>query len=264
MQFIAGQSLGAEIKASGAGSGGRPGWRSPDPAGRPPSRRRLLVGGAAALALIVALSAGIYLATQPQSSGPPATSAGSSPASHSRPGSPAASGPSGTAATTASTSPRCATGSLQIFGSSAFQNIAQNAAAAYMRTCENSAIEINKNISGQDSALGVTTVETAVEGNSPSARSMIAMYDGTTKLGSKLAQHALGVLIYAVVAHKGLFPRSKVTSAQLVNIFLSHGDPSKVVVGRKPGSATHLTFFTLHEDPARPAGPARLGRRYRE
>jgi ABC-type phosphate transport system substrate-binding protein len=226
-----------------SGPGGGQGWKAPDPAGQPPSRRRRLVG-AAAVALIAFASVGIYLATKPHSSGTPATS-GSSPTGHSRTGSPAAgTGSSGTAATTASTAPQCATGSLQIFGSSAFQNIVQVAANAYMKACPNAIIDINKNITGQDSALGVSTVETAVKANSTTATSMIAMYDGTTSSGPKLAQHPLGVLIYAVVAHRGLFPGAKVTSAQLVNIFVRHGDPSKVAVGRKPGSATHLTFFT--------------------
>jgi phosphate transport system substrate-binding protein len=235
--------LGAGQAAPGPGSG--QGWGAPGPPGQPPNRRRLLAGGAAAVALIVVASVGVYLATKPHSSGLPATSGGSSPAGHSRTGSPAAgSGPSGTAATTASTAPQCATGSLQIFGSSAFQNIVQLAANAYVKACPNTIIGINKNITGQDSALGVSTVETAVEVNSPSAKSMIAMYDGTTSSGPRLAQHPLGVLIYAVVAHKGLFSGSKVTSTQLVKIFVNHGDPSKVVVGRKPGSATHLTFFT--------------------
>jgi ABC-type phosphate transport system substrate-binding protein len=227
-----------------AGPGGGQGGRAPAPAGRPPSRRRHLAGGAAALALIVALSAGLYLATKPHSPGKPAASGGSSPASHAATGSPATGGPSGTTATTASTSPKCATGSLQVYGSSAFQGIARGAAAAYMSACPNSAIDVNKGITGQDSAFGVTKAEQAVESHSPAAGSTIAMYDGTTTIGPQLVAHSVGVLIYAVVAHKGLFPGSKVTSGQLVNIFVNHGDPSVLVVGRKPGSATHLTFFT--------------------
>ncbi len=236
--------LGAGPAASGPGGG--QGRRTPDPAGRSPNRRRLLIGGAAAVALIVLLSGGIYLATQPRSSGTPTTSGGSSPAAHPRTGSPAAgSGPSGTAAATASASPACATGSLQVYGSSAFQNIVQHAATAYMNACPNATIAVNKNIIGQDSAFGVTKVEAAIESHSPSAGSMIAMYDGATTLGPELAPHPLGVLIYAVVAHKGLFPGSKITRSQLVSIFAYHGDPSKVVVGRKPGSASFFTKF-LH------------------
>jgi ABC-type phosphate transport system substrate-binding protein len=73
---------------------------------------------------------------------------------------------------------------------------------------------------------------------------MIAMYDGASPaLGPRLAPHPMGVLIYAVVAHKGLFPGSKITRSQLINIFVNHGDPSVVAVGRKAGSASHLTFF---------------------
>src|SRR5262249_14275585 len=60
---------GAEPVASGPGGGQR--RRVPDPAGRYPNRRRLLIGGAAAVALIILLSVGIYLATEPRSSGTP-------------------------------------------------------------------------------------------------------------------------------------------------------------------------------------------------
>jgi phosphate transport system substrate-binding protein len=212
------------------------------------------MAGAATVTLIVLLSVGIYLATRRPPSGG-AAAYGSSHAGHLRTGSPAAgSGPSSAATATDSASPACATGSLQLYGSSAFQQIVQNTATAYMSTCPHVTIDVNKNITGQDSAYGVTKAEQAVESNSPSAGSIIGMYDGTTTLSPRLVPHPMGVLIYAVVAHKGLFPGSKITRSQLVNIFVNHGDPSKVVVGRKPGSASRLTFFTkfLHANP----GPA--------
>jgi ABC-type phosphate transport system substrate-binding protein len=72
---------------------------------------------------------------------------------------------------------------------------------------------------------------------------MIAMYDGTTSLAAGLQAHPMGVLIYSVIAHSGLFPGSKVSSAQLANIFVSHGAPGKVVAGRLKGSGSRLTFI---------------------
>jgi phosphate transport system substrate-binding protein len=198
---------------------------------------------AATITLIAALGGIVYLAAHFISPGKP-TASGSSTGGQSQTG-PAATGsglPSTTAATT-SVAPVCATGSLQIFGSSAFQPIAQQAAAAYMSKCAHVSINVNKNITGQDSAFGVSKVAHAVASNSATAGSMIAMYDGTTTLATGLRPRPMGVLIYSVVAHTGLFPDSNITRGQLVNIFVNHGDPSKVVVGRKAGSASRLTFF---------------------
>jgi phosphate transport system substrate-binding protein len=110
-----------------------------------------------------------------------------------------------------------------------------------MKTCTQATITV----ASQDSAFGVTQEEKAVANNSASAGSTIAMYDGGTTLGPKLVPHPVGVLIYAVVAHKGLFTGSDVTYPDLVKIFVNHGDPSKVVVGRQSGSATHLNFFAF-------------------
>jgi ABC-type phosphate transport system substrate-binding protein len=216
---------------------------APGPAGRPPDRRRLLIGGAVAVALVVLASLGVYLATQPRSAGPPAASGGSSPAGRPRAASTGpGSGSSGTA--TAGASPACATGSVSIYGSSAFQQIARAAAAAYHSACPGAAIDVNKSVTGQDSAFGVTKLEQEAEASSPLASSTIAMYDGSTTLGPQLVPHPVGVLIYAVIAHKGLFPGSEISHGQLVSIFVSHADPGKVVVGRRPGSASHLTFVT--------------------
>jgi hypothetical protein len=112
-----------------------------------------------------------------------------------------------------------------------------------MNTCPHSAIAINPNITGEDSAFGVTKVQAAVKSGSASAGSTIAMYDGPTSLAKGLETHPMGVLIYSVIAHTGLFPGSKVTKGQLVNIFVKHGDPSLVVVGRRDGSGSRLTFI---------------------
>jgi ABC-type phosphate transport system substrate-binding protein len=221
-------------QAAGLGTGGTQ---------RP--RRRLAVPVVATVALIAALGGGVYLATHIHSPGKPSASV-SSPGGQSRTG-PAATGsglPRTSAAATASVAPACATGSLQIYGSSAFQEIAQSAAAEYMHRCQHAIIDVNKNISGQDSAYGVSKVAHAVAANSATAGSLVAMYDGTTTLATGLLPHAMGVLIYSVIAHRGLVPGSNISRGQLITIFVQHGDPSKVVVGRKAGSASRLTFFT--------------------
>jgi len=199
---------------------------------------------AATVALIAALGGGVYLASHHFSTGKPSAS-GSSPGGNSRTG-PAATGSGlpGTAKATASVAPACATGSLDIYGSSAFQEIAQSAAAAYMSSCPHVTIDVNKNVTGQDSAYGVTKVAHAVASNSATAGSLIAMYDGTTSLANGLLPHSVGVLIYSVIAHRGLFPGSNITRGQLIAIFVNHAAPGKVVVGRRAGSASRLTFFS--------------------
>jgi ABC-type phosphate transport system substrate-binding protein len=206
------------------------------------------------VALIALASVSIYLATDHSPPGKPTVSGGSSPAGHPQGGSSTA---GGAPTATGSQSLACATGSLQIWGSSAFQGIAQDAATAYESSCPNVTIDINKNISGQDSAFGVTKVRTAVASHAPSAGSMIAMYDGSTSLATGLEAHPIGALIYSVVAHQGLFPGSTITRDQLVNIFVNHSDPSKVAVGRRNGSGSRLTFLgtVLDVKPGPPPDP---------
>jgi phosphate transport system substrate-binding protein len=209
-------------------------WQPPSGPGGGRRRRGPLIG-AAALALVIAAGAGAYLATSHSSSNTPSASGGSSPAPGSRQG-PAA---SSTATAAVSTAPVCAAGALSVAGSTAFQAVATEAATAYVNACPQARITVT----GGDSAFGVTSVRDAVSSGSASAGSMIAMYDGTTSLAAGLQAHPAGVLIYSVIAHNGLFPGSKVTSAQLAKIFISHSAPGKVVVGRLKGSGSRLTFL---------------------
>jgi phosphate transport system substrate-binding protein len=190
----------------------------------------------------------LYLATdRTPSSKNGASGGGPSPTGHP---------PARTAASAANASPpACAAGSLQLYGSSAFQEIAQGAATAYMNTCPHSAIAINPNVTGEDSAFGVGKVEAAVNSGSASAGSTIAMYDGPTSLAKGLETHPMGVLIYSVVAHTDLFSGSKITQGELVNIFVKHSDPRLVVVGRRDGSGSRLTFIEKVLNNANP-GPA--------
>jgi ABC-type phosphate transport system substrate-binding protein len=201
------------------------------------------VGGVAGV-LVVLLGVGLFLANSPSSGkhAPPGPSASGHPSA------------SATAAVaTENAAPACATGSIQLYGSSAFQEIAQGAATEYMNACPHSAIAINPNVTGEDSAFGVSKVQALVSSGSPAAGSTIAMYDGPTSLAKGLDTRPMGVLIYSVVAHTGLFAGSKVTTGQLVNIFVKHDESKLVVVGRRDGSGSRQTFIgkILHVNPAK-------------
>jgi ABC-type phosphate transport system substrate-binding protein len=197
------------------------------PVTEPPKRTGRILGGAAA-ALILLLG-GLYLATR-----------------HT-PGPGPAPGPRPTAQQAAAV---CASGSLQLYGSSAFQEIAQNAATAYQNACPNAKtrITVNQGVSRIDSAIGVSRLAGEVASGSPAAKSTIAMYDGSgTTLATRLPRHPAGILIYSVIANRalvngGLFPGAKTTSGQLAGIFARHAAPRVVAVSRPGGSGTRLAF----------------------
>jgi phosphate transport system substrate-binding protein len=141
----------------------------------------------------------------------------------------------------ASTSPACATGTLQLVGSTAFLPIAQDGADAYMRDCPSVTITV----AGGDSAYGLTKVRDAVAAGSAAAGSTIAMYDGQPAASGTtgLSPYPMGVLIYSAVAHKGLIPDSNITTAELRTIFSSPGEKGKVAVGRRGGSGSRQSFI---------------------
>jgi phosphate transport system substrate-binding protein len=138
-----------------------------------------------------------------------------------------------------SESPACATGSLHIIGSTAFMPIAKGAADAYMRNCPGATITVT----GGDSDYGLTQVQDAAESGSPSAGSMIAMYDGLPSGTAGLSPYPIGVLILSVVAHTGLFPAGNITTAELRKIFVKPGEQDRVGVGRRAGSGTRRAFI---------------------
>lgn len=143
-----------------------------------------------------------------------------------------------------STTPVCATGSLQLIGSTAFMPIAQEAAYAYMQACPEATITVT----GGDSAYGLTRVcDTGA-----SASSMIAMYDGLSSACARLRPYPMGALIFSVVAHTGLFPAGNITTAELRKIFVKPGEQGYVAVGRRAGSGSREAFITniLGLDPA--------------
>ena len=156
--------------------------------------------------------------------------------------SPNSSSPTSAPSTTGSASvpnesPVCATGSIELVGSTAFEPIAQKAAAAYTQACPHATITV----SGGDAAYGLTQVRDAVKSGS---RSMIAMYDGLSTDAGGLRPAPMGYLIFSVVAHTGLFPESGLTTGELRKIFVKPGELGVVAVGRRAGSGTRLTFIT--------------------
>jgi ABC-type phosphate transport system substrate-binding protein len=132
----------------------------------------------------------------------------------------------------------CATGSLHLIGSTAFLPIAQDAAIAYSRGCPGASI----NVTDGDSAYGLAQVRQAVAANSPGAGSMIAMYDGFPADTAGLKAYPMGVLIFSVVAHTGLFAAFNITTEELQKIFVKPGEQGKVAVGRRSGSGSRQAF----------------------
>jgi hypothetical protein len=135
----------------------------------------------------------------------------------------------------------CASGTLTLNGS-AFGSIAQNATKEYHRLCKNAQFTVNFG-HGEDSALGISQLKSAL--NDPSeAESTIAMYDGTTQDATGLTANPIGMFIYSVVAHTGLYPGSDITKGALKQLFDEPGCvPGKLAVGLQAGSATRLALL---------------------
>jgi len=71
---------------------------------------------------------------------------------------------------------------------------------------------------------------------------MIAMYDGSSTGATGLQAYPMGVLIYSVIAHAGLFPTSNITTEQLRKIYVKPGEQGIVAVGRRSGSGSRQAF----------------------
>ena len=102
---------------------------------------------------------------------------------------------------------------------------------------------------GIDSAYGAATVNAAVQSKPAQAGSMIAMYNGETSIAPFLTPDPLGVLIFSVVAHTGLYPGSDISSSELKRLFLQGGEPGKVAVGRQAGTGTRITLLGFLQRP---------------
>lgn len=166
------------------------------------------MAGVAAVALAGLVSLGVFLATSSPGSGKPGATGNTVQGSGT-----AAGGPSSTSTLAVAGPPACAKGSLRLVGSTAFLPIAQAAAEAYMHDCTGATIVVQ----GGDSAYGLSQVEGTVASGSSAAGSTIGMYDGSPSASETagLKPYPMGLLIYSVVAHAGLFPSSNITPAML-------------------------------------------------
>jgi ABC-type phosphate transport system substrate-binding protein len=72
---------------------------------------------------------------------------------------------------------------------------------------------------------------------------MIAMFNGETSIAPFLTPDPLGVLIFSVVAHTGLYSGSDISSSELRRLFLQGGEQGKLAVGRQAGTGTRNTLL---------------------
>jgi ABC-type phosphate transport system substrate-binding protein len=139
----------------------------------------------------------------------------------------------------------CAPGSIELIGSSTFGPVVQVAASIYTRQCHASVKVVYGDVGGKgiDSAYGAATVNAAVQRDPAQAGSMIAMFNGETSSAPFLTPEPLGVLIFSVVAHTGLYSGADISSSELKRLFLQGGEPGKVAAGRQDGTGTRLTLL---------------------
>ena len=139
----------------------------------------------------------------------------------------------------------CAPGSIELLGSSTFGPLVQAAASIYTRHCHATIKVIYGNVGGKgiDSAYAAATVNAAVQRSPAQAGSMIAMFNGETSSAPFLTPDPLGVLIFSVVAHSGLYSGSDISSGELKRLFVQGGEPGKVAVGRQAGTGTRSTLL---------------------
>ncbi len=195
------------------------------------ARKRGVLAGAAVMIVVAGTLAALLAAPDHGGSNKPLLSTKSA-----RPTFRAAS----TAATIA-----CASGSIELLGSSTFGPLVQAAASIYTRHCHASINVVYGNHGGKgiDSAYAAATVNAAVQSKPAQAGSMIAMFNGETSSAPFLTPDPLGVLIFSMVAHTGLYPGSDISSGELKRLFLQGGEPGKVAVGRQAGTGTRITLL---------------------
>jgi ABC-type phosphate transport system substrate-binding protein len=148
----------------------------------------------------------------------------------------------------------CAPGSIELLGSSTFGPFVKAMANIYTQQCHASINVVYGNVGGNgiDSAYAAATVNSAVQRDPAQAGSMIAMFNGETSRAPFLTPDPLGVLIFSVVAHTGLYSGSDISSSELKRLFLQGGEPGKVAVGRQAGTGTRITLlgFLHNQGPA--------------
>ena len=207
---------------------------TPTPGARHFVRKRGVLAGAAAMVAVAAVLAALLgAAGHGGSNKPPLPTVSARPTLRQTP----------TAATAATIA--CASGSIELLGSSTFGPLVQAAASIYTRQCHASINVIYGNVGGKgiDSAYAAATVNAAVRRNPAQAGSMIAMFNGETSSAPFLTPDPLGVLIFSVVAHTGLYPGSDISSSELKRLFLQGGEPGRVAAGRQAGTGTRSTLL---------------------
>jgi ABC-type phosphate transport system substrate-binding protein len=139
----------------------------------------------------------------------------------------------------------CASGSIELLGSSTFGPLVKAVASIYTRHCHATINVIYGNVGGKgiDSAYAAATVNAEVRRNPVQAGSMIAMFNGQTASAPFLTPDPLGVLIFSVVAHTGLYPGSDISSSELKRLFLQGGEPGRIAAGRQAGTGTRSTLL---------------------
>jgi len=209
----------------------------PTQGSRPFPRKRAVLGGAAVLvtvaAALVALSGS---SDRGGSVKPPLPTKSARPIVR----------PTAAAAPAPAPAIACASGSIELIGSSTFGPVVAAVAGRYMRQCHAARVNVvygNVGGKGIDSAFAAATVNAAVQKNPAQAGSMIAMFNGETSSAPFLTPDPLGVLIFAVVAHTGLYLGSNISSSELKRLFLQGGEPGKVAVGRQAGTGTRSTLL---------------------
>jgi ABC-type phosphate transport system substrate-binding protein len=208
---------------------------TPAPGGWHFARKRgVLAGAAVIVAVAAALAAILVLPDHGGSNKPPPLA---------KPAQPTLQQTSSPAAAAVIT---CASGSIELLGSSTFGPLVQTAASIYTRQCHASTIKVaygNVGGNGIDSAYAAATVNAAVQSNPAQAGSMIAMFNGQTSSAPFLTPDPLGVLIFSVVAHNGLYPGSNISSDELKRLYLQGGEAGRVAVGRQAGTGTRVTLL---------------------
>jgi ABC-type phosphate transport system substrate-binding protein len=141
----------------------------------------------------------------------------------------------------------CVPGSIELIGSSTFGPLVKTAAGIYTRQCHASINVVYGNVGGKgiDSAYAAATVNAAVQSKPAQAGSMIAMFNGETSSAPFLTPDPLGVLIFSVVAHNGLYSGSDISSSELKRLFLQGGEPGRIAVGRQAGTGTRITLLSF-------------------
>ena len=226
--------------AGPASPGPRPARHAPAPARAPApapgawhfARRRGVLAGAGAVVAVAAALAALL--------GSPDHGGGTKPL----PTKPAR--PTSQQTSTAAAVIACAPGSIELLGSSTFGPLVQAAAGIYTRHCGHASIAVvygNVGGKGVDSAYAAATVNAAVQNKPAQAGSMIAMFNGQTSSAPFLTPDPLGVLIFSVVAHTGLYPGPDISSGELKRLFLQGGEPGRVAAGRQAGTGTRITLL---------------------